>query len=504
MSSAEAQRQAAFHVEEKARARAEWDELNALYRVSDAEWEASEAQWREWVSKRDTTGALDPGRFHVPPGKALWQECSVGDEERFSNVLRPQHEECLTCCAIEIVRSDVTISGEEKTKRVARLAHTIPRLQPWPSTGGPISPRILGELNFDDLVDVSAWGREHARPAEKEFVPVKVGTLRGILPKADVLELKPGSKHEFADRKEYFSATKVLLESTDDSAMLAAVMHDPALLQRASVFWENKKTVENAISADGSHQRLSIADKKTASKAAAEAWELQRDLVRLEKIHESLKARIDFAKRGYSVNEYNTKRCRDRRKDWADTGSHPIRYGSLGLHRKSDADDDDDNEEEATEDEEEEVAGKHGEEKIVAVEGPSGLTESPAQIADEKLTQCTAARNLFFNTMRNFNQHNREIAQEDSETASTKSDPFRYDAMRETPPSMHDATTSGNEIAAGDASEGKAKKDSKVEKLMEDGISLRDLAAKPEDKKTTELRRLSINRDSSSRSRWHN
>ncbi|KAF2630370.1 hypothetical protein BU25DRAFT_446608 [Macroventuria anomochaeta] len=494
------QAEAALKTEERVEEDTAWRELKELYHVSDAEWEASEAQWREWVSKRDTAGALDAGRFYVPPEKLLWRDYSSGAEERLSKVVEVQHKSCLTCRAIEVVKGDVTISGEEKEKRIARLAHTIPWLQPLPSAGGPISPRVLGESNFDDLLNVSAWGYEAAKSAQEMSAPSKVGTLKKALPKADILNFMNGSKHEFKDRKEHLCATKVLLKSTDADAILDAAIDDPTFLQRAHVFRQNKQAMENAISAADSLQRLSVAEKRTASKAAAEAWELERDLVRLEKIQESLKARIGSAKNGYSVNRYNNKRCQDRKKSYADTGSHPIRYGTLGLHKGADSDDE----------EEEDVEEEKQEDNIVADESPieraerniwerqqrqklpdttrqaeTGklnaskesspsppiLTESPAQIDEEQPAQYTVAHSMFVKALRNFNEHNLEAAQEDNESASTEGDPFKYDAAQETTSTVGEAATPGNEVATGSASKGKAKKDSKTEGLMEeDGV----------------------------------
>ncbi|KAJ8111048.1 hypothetical protein OPT61_g6262 [Boeremia exigua] len=81
----------------RASTRSEWEELTALYHVSDAEWAASQAQWREWVSQRDNTGALDPGRFHVPRARSVLQARRKDGEARLSEVGSSQHERCVDC-----------------------------------------------------------------------------------------------------------------------------------------------------------------------------------------------------------------------------------------------------------------------------------------------------------------------------------------------------------------------------------------------------------------------
>ena len=310
-----------------AKSRAEWSKLNTLYHVSPAEWEASEAQWRAWVAQRDTAGALDAGRFHVPSSKPKWQERGEG-EERFSKVLKPLHEKCVMCSAIEEVEADVTLTEDEKRARLVVLAHEVPTLRFLWTGSLEAAQRTRGD-GFDDTVSKKS---EQGRP-------IQTGTSsrgeywRRALPKLDVLGQESHEKRDQYDWRDGRSATNVLLTNANETALLGAVIADPSLSQRAKVFRENKTTVEKAISEADTLQCLSTAEKYTYSTVAAEAWELERDLVRLEKMQESIKLRLHSARIGYSVNHYNEKRCSDRRRNWMDTGTHPIMYGSLGLHK---------------------------------------------------------------------------------------------------------------------------------------------------------------------------
>ena len=66
---------------------------------------------------------------------------------------------------------------------------------------------------------------------------------------------------------------------------------------------------------------------------------------------------------------------------------------------------------------------------------------------------------------------------------------------------MEEDVGEGTPVAS--ASEGKAKKDSKTEGLMEeDGVSLKDFAVKPDDKKSKGMQKLSIKEGSTLRPQW--
>ncbi|KAH6622216.1 hypothetical protein C7974DRAFT_473564 [Boeremia exigua] len=409
--------------------RSEWDELAALYHVSDAEWNASQTQWREWVSKRDTVGALDAGRFHIPPEKAVWQEGRILGEERFSKALSPQHEGCLSCSMKRDVESDETLSGEKKAEQLAQLAHDVPILRVPANAGGPVLPQTFDELSFEQLVDISAWNHDRAKPSQ-----------------------------------------------TMAASQIASLM-------------------EEAINAADSLQHLSTAEKKAYCVAAAEAWKLQLDLVRLEHVRQSIESRIEIAKTGYSVSTYNIKKCRDRMKNMAELEGRYVRYGGLSVFRRSYAGDErkDIEHEEDKEDDVITAEVPHTEVKEIeqkdsgseSVHSTHDMAKPRGRSENEQTAQSTAARDLFFNTMRTFNQLNRKTVQENDARASTEDGPCEPWVGREK------------------ASTGMVKKDSKVESLMEeDGVSLQDFAARPEEKGTAGLRKLSTENGSSSRPRW--
>lgn len=280
------------------------------------------------------SGALDAGRFHVPSSKPKWQERGEG-EERFSRLVKPLHEKCVMCSAIEEVEADVALAENEKRARLQGLAHEVPTLRLlWMGSLG-----ALQSTNGDGFGDSVSERSEQGHPMKTGTSP-RGEYWRRALPKQDILGQSSQEKRGQYDWRDGCSATKALLANANENALLEAVIADPSLSQRAKVFRENKATMERAINEADKLQCSSTTEKDTYSTVAAEAWELERDLVRLEKMQESIGLQLRSAKTGYSVNHYNEKRCSDRRRDWVDFGSHPIRYGSLGLHRKTCTDSD--------------------------------------------------------------------------------------------------------------------------------------------------------------------
>ncbi|KZM19373.1 hypothetical protein ST47_g9466, partial [Ascochyta rabiei] len=392
------QRLAAFRAaaqdKAKAKAKADYEEAEAafeeckrFYHVEPDEWAAAEARWQEWVAKRGSgSAALESGRFHVSlNGRAPWRQKEVDGavaEARFSEVLEPQHsDKCVSCEAKRIAEEDPALSDAEKSRRITRLAHEIPRLQLSSSAGAldpvkassDLSEEILDELN------TSTWGSQKVELVQKKHMPSIVDILIESLPKPDILGLKPGSWTELGDRREPLIATKQLLQSTDDAAMLDAMMLDPTLLLRARVFRQNKQAVEEAIDALNHSEGLSAADRETMARTTAEAWELKRDLLKLEGLQKTLGVRIECAKKGYSVNGYNSRVARMRRENYADVDSHPLRYGRLGFARGSFVD---------HEDEEEEEPGD--EEKYVTAEESSNEMDKPLQLEEQRSLKISA------------------------------------------------------------------------------------------------------------------
>ena len=219
------------------------------------------------------SGALDAGRFHVPSSKPKWQERGEG-EERFSRLVKPLHEKCVMCSAIEEVEADVALAENEKRARLQGLAHKVPTLRLlWMGSLGAL--QSTNEDGFDDSVSERS----------EQGHPMKIGTSprgeywRRALPKQDILGQGSQEKRGQYDWRDGCSATKALLANANENALLEAVIADPSLSQRAKVFRENKATIERAINEADTLQCLSTTEKDTYSTVTAEAWELERDLV---------------------------------------------------------------------------------------------------------------------------------------------------------------------------------------------------------------------------------
>ncbi|KAF9695063.1 hypothetical protein EKO04_007013 [Ascochyta lentis] len=535
------QRLAAFKLESQAKAKLDYEEAEAafeeskrFYHVDPDEWTAAEAQWRDWVTKRDPgSAALASGRLHVSlDNRAPWRQKEVDGavaEARFSAVLEPQHgEKCVTCQAVQITEGDATLGDVEKLRRVTRLAHKIPRLQPFSLNERLDLVKASGGSSGESSEELhtSICDDEQAGSVQRKQTLSMVETLRTSLPKPDILELSPGNRTELSDRRESLDATKQLLRSTNDAVMLDAMMLDPALLLRARVFRQNKQTVESAIDARGSLQSMSAADRKSVAKTTAEAWELERDLLRLESIQQALRVRREWAEKGYSVNNYNSRVARIRRENGTEIES------PLGFARELPVDLEDEEKigSEEKQDKKQVAAERANTEKEKALQlqeqrpldvlsqseatglntetkrspSPLGLVDSfkqHMQTLQEGSTQSTRGTSMFLNTLSSFHKHNFKAAQDASKSPLSEGGPAEYNAEHLPSPTTSEAAAPGNDAPNMSASKAKAKKDSKVEELIEeDGVSLKDFAAKS-DKNSKGLRKLSI-KAGSARPRW--
>lgn len=373
----------------------------------------------------------------MPSESAAWKGRGAG-EARFSKVLHLLHDKCLACQAMRAVEWDVTLGEEEKTVRLTALAHTIPELR-MPSTGDTSATKVPSQSELHHVAYDSAWGHKVARPSHAA-VSSRSQHWEDVLPKSEILERK------LEDWMEERKATRALLKHASEGALLGALIADPSLSQRASVFGQNKKSIEIAVEKADISRRLSAAEKEAYSTAAAQAWELKRDLVRLEKMQESIRIRIDSAEHGYSVNRYNFKRCRDRRRHWVDTRSHPIRYGSLGLHKHACVEGND--EEEGSYEDAVDVSSKEdcrvdaraqeahsvkdlskGEEETSVVNPeikPEARPSLPVlmqpsnQNDDGKFTHSDTAWSLFFDSTQKLNRHNLATTQEAEKVRTAK------------------------------------------------------------------------------------
>ena len=507
-----------------------------FYHVDPEEWEASEAKWRKWVERRRTNNVpLDPGRFHKPVIEVRWEPIATEEtnsEARFSKVLEAQHNKCVACDAIRIVEHDRNLTAAEKAKRLERFAHTVPRLQPFPSTGHPYRFRAMGKLSGEEwikLVGESSWpGLNEQEPdISQKPEPSILKELEKVLPKPDIFELKPGSLNEFGARREHYDVTKHLLQDTNNGSVF-----EPYFLIRAEVLRRNEHMIESSMGANEVWSHLSDIDKKIFARAAAEAWELERDLLRLESMEKTLQIRMEWAQKGYSTRRYVKENARVGKENHIRFESPFIRYRKPETPgRFANAYDDDNEDGERVEEEKDEIGkGAVAESAVDRIARPLGipkqdgrttpvhgeaveltaemnrsssrlnLAESSEHALQEVSALPASGPSKFFSTMQNFHQHNLESVQDDSKSTSTNGDPFRYDIVPQALPSVRETPTLGNRGSISSVWKGKAKKDSKVATLLEaDGVSVKDFQ-KPE-KKPRGLRKLSI-RAGSSRLGW--
>lgn len=499
--------------------KAERDEQKALFHFTPEEWELSVANWSGFVTSRGAGSALDPGVFYTPSsGLVAEQEGAekVG-EERFSKVLAAQHEQCLICAAMQDIKNDGWISKEMREQKIKRLAHTVPKVMPFPATGGPIPPEVLGESNFEDLVNVSAWGHERVRPAPQKDPLSNLDRLREALPQANILEPKPGSFNELAERKDYVTATEELLRATSNGELLDIIIqhseNTELYRERVNVFRQNKTSAADAIMWADTTQCLSNGEKETYARLAAAVWELERDLMILEGKKEALKKQLQVVKYGYTPHPYSKGRAEKRKKFgigyYPELDARSIKYGRVGLNGLLHSDEEDGGEVTAEEEEKEDEPAHSApwQEAVEPNAGPQGssvpysFTESPEQIHDEEPASVNAGTSLFLNAISKFRRQAIDDVQEDNASSSTEKGLFKYDQMGGALPAMEEDVREGTPVAS--ASEGKAKKDSKTEGLMEeDGVSLKDFAVKPDDKKSKGMQKLSIKEGSTLRPQW--
>ncbi|KAF1362091.1 hypothetical protein EJ07DRAFT_153664 [Lizonia empirigonia] len=503
------------------KSRAELKEEQAFYHVEPEEWEAVHERWREWTIKRpDGADPLDPERFFEPSDKAPWQEREAGaptTEKYFSRVLEAKHDDCRTCEAVRITEENATLTETEQSKRKANFeAHEVPLLK-LPSTDGYDAEEAWRQLKKEEYAEVhdSAWGHERSDPTRKTAKPSFIETLERSMPKSEIFEPREGTMHGFRDRSDYFDGTRQLLQFPDEKARLHGIMHDPDLVVRAKVFGRNERTVKKAIDA-AEPNGLSTVERKFIARTIAEVWELERDLVRLESMQRAVKIRRKWAQKGYSCGmiitattravRFNmdvlvllmdhlltTKRKRRKRKK----GGNKVLERRKGKAKTQPLNP---QEQQLVETSAQSRAVDRNDKPERSV-SPLNLTQSPEQLSpQEEPQQVRTGPSIFLNTLQNFRKHALETAHEDNISPSTEGDPFKYDAAQQPITTTGETAIPDTEVAANSASKSQAKKDSKVEGLMEeDGVSPKDFATKSEGKIPKILRKLSFKGRSSRR-----
>lgn len=425
------------------------------------------------------------------------KKADVVGEARFGKFVPAQHDKCVLCQAMETTRADPTLDHEEMMRRLRRLEHRDPKRLLSPPTGGSVAPGARDESTFDDLVSTSAWGHESASPAQKDTAVSNEGLFRNMSPRVDITESTLDVKE--GRYKSSRTITKLLAKSADDTDIMnnllnnkALMQHSKAVLQRVSVYRANRDAAQSALVAADWNKRLSIADIQQASKAKADALELERDLTMLETRQEAHGACIEFAKKGHSVLKFNDLRCEIRRMKKVTGYFHHQRTGHRDYDRHGGSYTDDDEDDEVDE-EGEEVEAEQKVETSFAREGTfertermrrqyqqhqslpgtptragEGMTVSNGSPAPITLTESpepqTEGPSMYITAMQEFSRHTRE--QEDNASVSTDDDPFRYERALETISTTQEAAGPSTEVTAAFPSKGKEKKDSKVEGLL--------------------------------------
>jgi hypothetical protein len=530
---AEAERRAILEAEEVAA-------LRARFKATPTELQESETEWKKWLSKRSTLNFVSSWRDSIPKSKPEQDQAELIGEARFGKVVVAQHDKCTLCEAMESIRADPALSHEAKVQRLRRLEHTIPKLQMSTATGGMTGFAVLDEPTFEDLVSASTWEYASDASVKEKIVVPRNGLFVGMSFRPEKLEstIDIQEGHWKMSR----NITKALVNSVEgDKEILDEVSnqetfeeHSRAVKQRVNQYKSNKDAARAVLAS-----RLDHVDTEKAAKAKADAVELERDLAMLQSTLNATRARLEQIKggNGRSVLEFNKKFCEMRRYKWnagIDMEEEGIRYRPLvpepavkvdnspfGVIRKM-------------RDEYQDQRSLRGSPPPPSEELPrpdtppaqSTPVDSPERQSEDSRAQRIMTRptemqieerstavvltelpenlidgpNPFAKTMQEFNKYTRE--EEHYASFSTDSNPFGpVDALNVVSTTYQAAGPStGVATAASAKDKGKAKKDSKVDGLLqEDGISLKDFAPEVNQKKGRPLRKLSVKAGSSSR-----
>lgn len=311
--------------------------------------------------------------------------------------------------------------------------------------------------------------------------------------------------------------------------------YSKAVKQRVNLYKYNKETARFAL-----QNRLDHESVEKAAKAKADAVELERDLAMLQSTLNATRARLEHVKNGNgrSVLEFNKTFCQMRRYKW-DAGLHMekegIRYrpavpdpavkeGNSPFEeiwkmrdiyqeqrslRGSPPPPGEDLSESSTPPTQS-ISSEPHDRRSRRSKKPAMVTRpTETRVAEGATTTAVNestktqfdGQNPFAKTLQEVNEHTCE--QEDTGYTSTESSTFVLEDALNAVSNTNEAAESSLEVvtAASAKGKGKAKKDSKVDGLLEqDGISLKDFAPEVEQNKGRPLRKLSVKAGSSSRS----
>lgn len=470
-------------------------ELRERFRSTDGEREESQRQWRDWLASRSDEGG-------APDFVSGWREAvpavtPVVGEARFSTVLRARHDKCVLCDAIEITKADRALAGEEMRQRLWRLKHSIPRLLYSPPPIGVIALGAQNEATFDHLVSASAWGHQEtlstATPGEL------LGDMSLV---ADDIDNVLASK----DYPLSSSITRLLASCADDTDIInnllnnkAIMRHHGTVLRRIKVYRANRDAEEARLIAAGCHKRLSIEEIRTASKAKADVLELKRDLAMLETTQTACEANLTLVRACPDVLDVSKRLAENRRFATTSGFFHRQQGGRdpYNLHgrRYTDEEGEDGMQLDSQQRPTLPTPLQAGQETAMANESPTNIfrCESPEQYTDNPGPLTTTLQD----------SSRRTWEQEDNASVSTDGDPFSLERALDVVPTTQGTAVSISGEAIAPSYKGKEKKDSKVEGFLDDdGVSLKDFAVVPDQKKGKPFRTLSVEAGSSSRPPW--
>ncbi|KAF1933374.1 uncharacterized protein M421DRAFT_789 [Didymella exigua CBS 183.55] len=480
----EAERKAALEAEAAAKVIAD---LRQRYKSTSAEREESHKAWRKWLASRSDEGApplpdfVTGWRDFVPAAKPKQEKVASFGEARFGKQVSARHDKCFLCEAIETTRADPELPCEDKRQRLQRLEHTIPKLIMGRST----APGVQDGPTFDNLVSVSAWGHESSSPGQVYIAVTAVsneGLLRNALNEVGSIESTLDTKKGQHGLSR--TITRFLVESAPgDTEIMDRLIndkvfrqHSEAVRQRVNLYRANRDAALTALIAASCDKRLSLGDIETASKAKADALELERDLAKLKTSQKAYKARIELVRIGQSVPEYSRKWCEMRRHRWR-----------TGIDRECEELENSLEVDPSFRERDpfeliKRIRWEYQEERSLPGTPPpaeEATALSNHSLTPPALTELPEPQNQgpgpSTKTLQEINRRTRE--QEDNTSVSTDGDPFALEKALDVVPKTQDTARPGSDMAATYSPKGKDKKDSKVESLLgEDGVSLKDFA----------------------------
>lgn len=161
--------------------------MRVRFKVTPAELEKSETEWKDWVSKR-SRDFVSSWRDSIPASTADQGGTEPVNATCFGKVVNVHHDECILCEAMEATRTDPELPHGTMLQRLRRLEHTIRKLQMSTVEEGTIAAGTRNEPTFEDLVNASTWKHESASSIEKPAAVAEKRLFNGISFRPEKLE----------------------------------------------------------------------------------------------------------------------------------------------------------------------------------------------------------------------------------------------------------------------------------------------------------------------------